>query len=522
MDVQTAETIIEFDERVKAATSQFYNSAVAGTVYDPLLGHILGETELSVIDLLLVAILSQVHTLVTGPTGCGKTDLVRLVCQGVFGKDGWFLLRLNPHLTEETFANLDMRKLADGVMRDAIAPAPFLSLPCTVLDEINRTPAALTNILLGFCDGRIELKCGMKYEVGYSAERTQRSAKVCSGNHQDVQCQDTNYHFVIGTMNEGKEYAGTFDLDPALHRRFTLQIPFGELRPTPRDLVNIVENRTGNAQPADYGNLVDGVVRINRMVLKLPLDPLATVYLIYLGNVGRCPYSPTGFHPEQPSQELCAKAECRIQKIANAFCPSASGFSEGLLIFLKRAACGLAALRAARTVKAVCNAFEEGKTDQIEQFKETLGIQAGRGKLREAVIARYLEAVTVGVADIKALTPFVAMGGKVRIAEEYVAKHFAGSQLLAMREYLRLTYSAVENFFRQHQSLIQQLATGNGAMEKLKQRLEHAERFNNPAIRHAIEPLLVRKLSVLRGLDEVAEEIEATGPIEDCAKHLLE
>jgi hypothetical protein len=507
MDAKVTDVIIELDKRVTAATSQFYNSTAAGTAYDPTLGHIFGETELTVTDLLLVACLSQVHVLVTGPTGRGKTDLVKLLCQGVFGQNGWYLLRLNPHLNEETFANIDMKKLANSTLRDVVLPAPFLSLGCTVLDEVNRTPAALTNILLGFFDGRIELKCGLKCDVGH--------------RHKDAQGQERHYHFIVGTMNEGKEYTGTFDLDPALRRRFTLQIPFSELRPTPGDLVNIIEHRTGNALATECGGMVDRVAMVSDEIHKLALDPLAMVYLIYLGNVGRCPHSPTGFHPELPSQELCSSAQCRIQKIANAFCPSVSGLSEGLLIFLKRAACGLTALRAARTVQAIRDAFDAERTDQVQQLGESLGVQ-GRGReSRDTTVARYLATVSITVRDIKTLVPFVALGGKVWIAEEYISKHFAGSQLLAVREYKRLTYAGVENFFRQHRTLIQQLDAENGAMNKLKQRLEHAERFNDPAIRHTIEPLLVRYCSKCRSPNEVAEEIEAMEPVRDCAKQLV-
>ena len=507
MDMKTVETIIKLDKRVKSATSQFYNSSVVDIICDPALGHIFGEIELTITDLLLIAILSQVHVLVTGPTGRGKTDLVKLVCQGVFGNDGWFLLRLNPHLTEETFANIDMKKLAQGVLRDAISPAPFLCQPCTILDEVNRCPAALTNILLGFCDGRIELKCGIKYDVGHL--------------YKDAHGLDHRYHFVVGTMNEGKEYSGTFDLDPALHRRFTLQIPFSHFRSTPYDLVNIVENRTGHAKAVDYNNAVDEVTVANDKIVQLPIEPLAKVYLIYLGNVGRCPHSPSGFHTEQTSQELCIRVECRIQKIADSFCPSVSGFSEGLLIFLKRAACGLAALRVARIVEAIGKIIEEEESEQINQLREFANIQASGKELREAAIAKYLETIAVTAADVRTMVPFVGLGGKVWFADGYIAKHFAGSPLLAMQNYKQLTYAGLEDFFRQHKALFEQLADGNGAVETLKQRLEHAERFSNPFIRHTVEPLLTRYCSVCRNGEDIKYEIEAAESAKNCANEIV-
>jgi hypothetical protein len=531
MEAKTVLTIIGLDRQVKAATSQFYNTAVASNVYDPVLGHLFGEMELTVTDLLLIAILSEVHTLVTGPTSRGKTDLIKLICQGIFGNDGWFLLRLNPHLTEDTFANIDMKKLAEGVLRDAISPAPFLSLPCTILDETNRTPAALTNILLGFCDGRIELKCGLKQDVGYQ-DKDPNGRNLCyqfgSKDNSVRQCSDAlgrdrRYHFIVGTMNEGKEYTGVFKMDSAFRRRYTLEIPFGELRATPSDLVNIVEYRSGHATLEDYSSTVDKVIEVRDDIIKLTLDPLAKVYLIYLGNVGRCPYSPTGFHPEHASQELCSRVQCRVQKVADSFCPSVGGLSEGLLIFLKRVSCGLAALRAARTVQAVAKLCETTKdNEQLDKLREFADSNASGRKLSNAVIGKYLETIVVTVGDIKAMVPFVGLGGKVWIAEEYVAKHFSGSGLLAMREYARLTYAGLENFFREHQTLLRQLPSGNGALEKLTQRLEHAERFNDPFIRHTIEPLLARYSRRNRSPEEVAEDIKASEVVRSCAFDLVQ
>jgi len=500
MNRSTIEAIIRLDDRVKTATSQFHNSAAAGTVYDLKLGHVFGEMVLTVADVLLVAILSQVHTLVTGPTGRGKTALVALVCQGAFGTNGWFLLRLNPHLNEETFADIDMAKLQQGTLKGAISPANFLSLPCTVLDECNRTPAALTNILLGFCDGRIELKAGQKYEVGYRYNNSNDNGR---------------YHIIIGTMNEGEEYKGTFEIDPALSRRFTLMIPFSELPPTSHDLVNIIENRIGHAKMMQYDNTVDLIAPTSEAVLQLSLDPLAFVYLLYLGNVGRCSHSPSGWKPLRDPHELCGKSECRIAKKSNLFCPSVSGLNEGLLIFLKRAACGLAALRAARTVRTITQTceVENEQSESINRLQQYAGVKAKGSELCDTVISKYLQNVEITASDIKALLPFIVLGGKVRIAPEYVAKNFNGLQWQAAQHYAQETYAWLEQFLRQQQHLLKTLNSGNGTVDKLKQVLEHAELFVDPFIRQTLEPLLDRFLSNTRSPDEIAEEMEITAPI---------
>lgn len=506
MDIETLEAVAELDHRVKAATSQFHSSTAACTTHDPTLGHVFGEMALTVSDVLLVAALSQVHVLVTGPTGRGKTDLVKLVCQGLFG-NAWFLLRLNPHLTEETFADISMKKLSQEGLREAISPAPFLSLPTTVLDECNRTPSALTNILLGFTDGTIELKCGVKYDVGYA--------------YRNSEGKDARYHFVIGTMNEGKGYEGTFALDSALSRRFTLRIPFAELRPTPHDLVNIIQQRTGHAEMESFSNQVGRIAAISDGVRRISLDPLAFVYLAYLGNVGRCPHAAAGFHFEDVTQQLCAASECRIQKRANGFCPSVGGLSEGVLIFLKRAAFGLAALRAARTYRAIHRACEQEDPTQTSKLQEFTEFEGDGDELRAAVLAKYVPSISVSVQDLKALLPFVGLGGKVWTAPEYVGKHFGGSTWQALQHYARETYASMETFFRQNQALFQQLPGGNGAIGKLKQRLEHAERFMDPVIRHTLQPFLESYQAQSRRPEEIAEENTSTKPIQDALSELV-
>ncbi len=507
MNVETIEAVLELDERVKVATSQFYNRAVAGFAYDPWLGGVFGEMALSVTDILLVAALGQVHVLMTGSSGRGKTDLAKLFCQGLFGKEGFFLQKLNPHLTEELFADVDMKRLRESSIRQSVAPAPFLSLASTILDECNRTPPALTNVLLGFLDGHIELKCGLKQEVGFAF------------TNQDG--KRARYHLAIGSMNEGREFAGSFELDAALSRRLTLRIPFNELRPTAHDLLDIIELRRGHANPVDFPDGSLALAELSDAAVRLPLDPLALLYLLYLGNLDRCHFSRTGFHSTEDGQELCAKAECRIQKSADGFCPSVGALCEGALIFLKRSACGLAVLRAARTVASIRAACEEGDPEQLERLRSTMGCQGEGKELREAAVSKYAETVRITIEDLKTMLPFVGLGGKVAMSNEYVAKQFQRSQWLALQHYVRETYGRVEDFFRENREFFDKLGQSEEAVERLISRLDHAERFSDPAIRATVTPLLERRLSDARTAEEIGEEIDSAEPARAAAVSLV-
>jgi hypothetical protein len=115
------------------------------------------------------------------------------------------------------------------------------------------------------------------------------------------------------------------------------------------------------------------------------------------------------------------------------------------------------------------------------------------------------------------MLPFVGLGGKVRIVPEYIAKRFQGSEWLAMKAYASETYGRLEGFFRQEQALFRTLASGNETEQKLLKRLEHAERFTDPAVRWALTPFLERRRLAERTPSEVADEVRESNAIRDSA-----
>lgn len=142
----------------------------------------------------------QIPTLLTGPSGTGKTELVDLVCK-----------RLN-----KTLHVIDMSGMTDpvagliGVHRldkngsyfDYSRFSQVIQDPKAVilLDELNRAALESANILLPVTDGRKQLYCDVA---------SKDVARII-----DVQAT------IVATANIGFEYAGTQNIDRALLDRF--------------------------------------------------------------------------------------------------------------------------------------------------------------------------------------------------------------------------------------------------------------------------------------------------------------
>lgn len=471
------------DKRTRLTCCDLHNSSILASYPDPMLGHVFGDMSFTLVDILQAAVLTQTHVLLVGDTGTAKTDLLRMVSTAAFG-DQWFLLRLNPHLDEQTFADIDYKRLyseADnGSIRECVRPCAFLDNPLLVLDEVNRTPAALTNILLGYIDGTLELKFGIKKEVGHF--------------YTNGEGQTRRYNLVWATMNDGGQFEGTFGMDRALQNRFTLTIPLDSCRPTNEDVANVLLQRTGRAHIPPMPSMIDEVVAISDRLEGLAMDDLSSLYLLYLGNLDRCPHTPSGFKRRPQSPEVCMRSECRVFKQADGFCAYASSMGLRVGIFLKRAATGLAALRAARTlrhVKNACAGNEADAEDTVDALQNFAGCREHGERLENAVVTRYLSHLTVSIDEIMALLPMAA-SGKGCLVDEFVVKRHGGDSWQALRHYGRETYSWLEAFFRDNSVVFEGLQGENGAVSRLRERLAHAEKFTDPFIRHVLEPFLDR------------------------------
>ena len=146
-------------------------------------------------------IMRKKPTLLIGPTGTGKTELILMVCKrlgincevhDMGAMQDPLTDLLGCHRIKDGNSTFDYAKFVDDVQKPGVI----------LLDELSRAPLMTNNILFPCLDSRRELPLAIADSEG------PRSVKV----HPDC--------VFIATANIGSEYSGTQDIDAALMNRF--------------------------------------------------------------------------------------------------------------------------------------------------------------------------------------------------------------------------------------------------------------------------------------------------------------
>lgn len=154
--------------------------------------------------LLIRNILSRRATMITGPSGTGKTELVSLIAK----KMGLEVCIYNMGTMIDPISGLlgVHRLVQGGSVFDYAKFTQDIQKPCIILlDELSRAPLSCNNILLPCLDSRRELP------VDIAGGNCARNIKV----HPDC--------VFIATANIGSEYTGTSQMDRALVDRFHIR-----------------------------------------------------------------------------------------------------------------------------------------------------------------------------------------------------------------------------------------------------------------------------------------------------------
>ncbi len=410
-------------------------------------------------DLFTLGAATQSSILMTGGTDLGKTTLAKLVMNALFGEeeDGWHRIDVDTDFGRDLYTDVDFGVIADGkkASQGLYQARGFLTLPGLILDEINRTHAKIANKLIHVLDRDISLPDGTRIKMGYPR----------GGD------QSGTYQFQVLAINEGSEYAGTFDLDRALRRRAILEIPMDVFPLTPFDRKQLVDGGRREISLENRINRRDDILALHQQLqTTLPLHPIAELFLAYLESFNYCQHSLTG---EKGSVEtrngsirhICAQpitvgdgsatggasplaVSCEfLRSFANELCPYVRGITPGISNNLRAVAQGFAVLRATKVAEMLTGSLLEGvgtvplsySIESAERWKDTVQsyVRQSSGKKLEGVdlvraaFEKYVGSLEIEKGDLQAAFGFVGYS-KLGLATAWVGKHHQGDRFGAV------------------------------------------------------------------------------------------
>ena len=395
-------TFQSLDARVREATRDYYHSR-------PLANYTAHNRKTVSIDLrgmLLASAITANNVLLPGTTGAGKTHLSKMFMAGLFGVTGYKTLQMDASFSLDKLRNIAFDVIANGGnLHDAVREADVLTVPGVVIDEYNRAPSEITNIIQGWLqNGALTFEGGKEVHPGVAFNGRER------------------YQWKIATVNEGGPYSGARKLDKASRDRLNVEIPL-DVFPLTREDRYKLHSKTSTAVDAyDGAGVLDDVISALQGVRTIPISGTVDEFLLYLQNMNQCIKAPnkTKLEIENFSPETMCRG-CHLITGNNNLCGSVYAPSDRSIISLQNLAKGFAVYRCLQT------------EDDPSQLR-------------------------VELEDVLAAAPFVLLS-KINIHPGWIDKTSVGSRWQAVNNVVKFSYERFTKFIRSNWEYLQQQTT---------------------------------------------------------------
>ncbi len=423
-DIQDIATL---EDRLRRLTADFRQSRE----FVRLRGQQNGETvSLDIKDFLVIGAIANADILETGKSGGGKTHLAKMAMNAFFGSAQYVNRTITPGMNEEAFIDIDFGKIKDGAtLKEAIGTTPILTYPGVILNEANRAPALIQNILIPYLEYEFNIK-GLDFPVGVELPKGQR------------------YQWRILTINEGAEYKGIAETDKAVRDRMVIEIPIDQFKSLKQDIRDMIKKRKSSAITVERTDesLTDTVVDLYQHISSIPLSAMTSEFLVYLSGLSNCIKSSTGAKEGIAfTLDLCKG--CHHAAAENNICGNVYAPTNRSLINLQSVGKAVAAVRA---YKSLVQSIESAGSDSKK-----------RKAAAEFMESDYLRNIEVTAEDILALAPFI-LYSKIQVNEQWVKKFYQGNKFTAVQGVVSSSYNRFVGFYRDHQQdLVRFMVSGN-------------------------------------------------------------
>ncbi len=429
MNQEEIKQISLLEDRLRKLTTDFSQSREFVRLSDGYNGD---YVSLDIKDFLIIGAITNSGILFTGKSGGGKTHLAKMAMNAVYGSGNYANRTITPGMNEEAFLDIDFGKIKDGsTLKEAMSETPILTKPGVILNEVNRAPALIQNILIPYLEFEFNIK-GLDFPVGLA---------LPTGKGR--------YQFRILTINEGTEYKGIATMDKAVRDRMVIEVPIDQFKSLKQDIRDMVKHRKSSAIAVEETkeSLTDMVMRLHQRLVEIPLGGLSAEFLVYISGMSNCIKSPTG-SKEGIEFKLDLCKGCHHAAFCNNICGNVYAPTNRSLINLETVAKGIAAVRA---YKALIKSTQREKTDS----KRARAIS-------DFMKSEFLVNLEVTPEDILACAPFV-LYSKIQINDQWVQKHFQGSRFLAVQTVIQTACAKFLTFYKDHQDdLVTYASSGNG------------------------------------------------------------
>jgi MoxR-like ATPase len=408
----------ELDEKVREHTKGFYHSS--NIVEYSVKGK---RVSFDLRDISLICAIAGLNMLFTSRTGSGKTTFAKMFVMALFGEDYAFI-QVDTKLDENKLRDIDFGKIKDGRnLSEAITETKMITAPAVIIDEYNRAPPQLLNILQGYLtNGTLVFEGGREFRPGVRTKSGER------------------YQIKIGTINEGDEYYGTHKIDKASSDRFAVKINLDIFEPTEEDRRNLMRHGPARLPENPPESSLEKVLEVYEIVKKVPLSPLAEEFIAYFMRMNQCIKSPEG-------------TKLTVTGIGGEFCKGCSAFAPD------KGICGNVYAPSERTIAnwiSLSKAFALYRAYKLNEREDN---------------------VKVTIEDVIAAAPFV-LYSKLSINPNWVSKYAKGSLYNAVNEVVRIAYDRFMRGLKENKDLIQRMINArNNGNEPLEEDKDLAVRY---------------------------------------------